>query len=267
MVTAEPRGAGPAGLRRQRGDPRGAARAVLRDGRARRGGARRGAAARGDPHRAAPARRRRQRLHGRPRGDRRPRYVVSGVKPTRWVRQTDFANDEAVGYLADRLARLGVEDALVDAGARAGRRGRRSARATTAVSSTGSPAVDAGAELLHGRRGQDLRLRGPLTDRWPPRPAADAARVVVKVGSSSLTDALRAASTRSGLDALVDALAGARARGPRGRAGLLRGDRRRARAARPAAPAARPGHPAGGGQRRARACSCTATPSRSPGTA
>jgi GTP-binding protein len=31
--------------------------------------------------------------------------------------QTDFSNDEAVGYLADRLARLGVEDALAAAGA------------------------------------------------------------------------------------------------------------------------------------------------------
>jgi GTP-binding protein len=47
-------------------------------------------------------------------------YLVSGAKPERWVRQTDFTNDEAVGYLADRLARLGVEDALADAGAHAG---------------------------------------------------------------------------------------------------------------------------------------------------
>ena len=34
--------------------------------------------------------------------------------------QTDFANDEAVGFLADRLARLGVEDALAGAGAEPG---------------------------------------------------------------------------------------------------------------------------------------------------
>ena len=32
-------------------------------------------------------------------------------------RQTDFTNEEAVGYLADRLARLGVEEALAKAGA------------------------------------------------------------------------------------------------------------------------------------------------------
>ncbi|WP_433500306.1 GTPase ObgE [Sphaerimonospora sp. CA-214678] len=47
-------------------------------------------------------------------------FQVTGDKPERWIRQTDFANDEAVGYLADRLNRLGVEDALVEAGARPG---------------------------------------------------------------------------------------------------------------------------------------------------
>ena len=44
-------------------------------------------------------------------------YLISGEKPARWVRQTDFTNDEAIGYLADRLARLGVEEALAKAGA------------------------------------------------------------------------------------------------------------------------------------------------------
>jgi GTP-binding protein len=44
-------------------------------------------------------------------------YLVSGEKPSRWVIQTDFTNEEAVGYLADRLARLGVEEALAKAGA------------------------------------------------------------------------------------------------------------------------------------------------------
>jgi GTP-binding protein len=47
-------------------------------------------------------------------------FVVHGDRPRRWVLQTEFGNDEAVGYLADRLARLGVEDALADLGARAG---------------------------------------------------------------------------------------------------------------------------------------------------
>jgi GTPase len=47
-------------------------------------------------------------------------FLVRGDKPRRWVRQTDFSNDEAVGYLADRLARLGVEEALAEAGAEPG---------------------------------------------------------------------------------------------------------------------------------------------------
>jgi len=46
-------------------------------------------------------------------------YLVKGEKPTRWVMQTDFTNEEAIGYLADRLARLGVEQALAKAGANA----------------------------------------------------------------------------------------------------------------------------------------------------
>jgi GTPase len=44
-------------------------------------------------------------------------FIVRGVKPERWIRQTDFDNEEAVGYLADRLARLGVEAELAKLGA------------------------------------------------------------------------------------------------------------------------------------------------------
>jgi GTPase len=47
-------------------------------------------------------------------------FVVHGAKPERWVLQTTFDNDEAVGYLVDRLARLGVEDALTKLGAEPG---------------------------------------------------------------------------------------------------------------------------------------------------
>jgi len=47
-------------------------------------------------------------------------FLIRGEKPRRWVQQTDFSNDEAVGYLADRLARLGVEVALAEAGAEPG---------------------------------------------------------------------------------------------------------------------------------------------------
>ena len=44
-------------------------------------------------------------------------FLIRGQKPARWILQTDFSNDEAVGYLADRLAKLGVEEALAEAGA------------------------------------------------------------------------------------------------------------------------------------------------------
>ncbi|WP_207631202.1 MULTISPECIES: GTPase ObgE [Actinopolyspora] len=47
-------------------------------------------------------------------------YVVRGEKPERWVRQTSFDNEEAVSYLADRLAKLGVEDELARQGAQPG---------------------------------------------------------------------------------------------------------------------------------------------------
>ncbi|GAB1821437.1 GTPase ObgE [Herbidospora sp. RD11066] len=47
-------------------------------------------------------------------------FQITGEKPERWIRQTDFTNDEAVGYLADRLERLGVEEALIKAGATIG---------------------------------------------------------------------------------------------------------------------------------------------------
>ncbi|MCW2586952.1 MAG: GTPase CgtA [Frankiales bacterium] len=47
-------------------------------------------------------------------------FVVRGAKPERWIQQTDFNNEEAVGYLADRLARLGVEKQLAEMGATPG---------------------------------------------------------------------------------------------------------------------------------------------------
>ncbi|OEJ39044.1 GTPase ObgE [Streptomyces agglomeratus] len=90
-------------------------------------------------------------------------YRVRGEKPERWVRQTDFSNDEAVGYLADRLSRLGVEDKLMKAGARAGDAVAIGAE-DNAVVFDWEPTVMAGAEML-GRRGEDHRLDAP-------RPAA-----------------------------------------------------------------------------------------------
>lgn len=94
-------------------------------------------------------------------------YRVRGEKPERWVRQTDFNNDEAVGYLADRLNRLGVEDRLMKAGARAGD-GVAIGSLENAVVFDWEPSMMAGAEML-GRRGEDHRLEAP-------RPAAQRRR-------------------------------------------------------------------------------------------
>ncbi|MER8235951.1 GTPase ObgE [Streptomyces sp. NPDC101490] len=94
-------------------------------------------------------------------------YRVRGEKPERWVRQTDFSNDEAVGYLADRLNRLGVEDKLMKAGARAGD-GVAIGAEDNAVVFDWEPTMMAGAEML-GRRGEDHRLEAP-------RPAAQRRR-------------------------------------------------------------------------------------------
>lgn len=82
-------------------------------------------------------------------------YHVIGDKPVKWVQQTDFTNDEAVGYLADRLERLGVEDELFRVGAVPG--------STVVIGEDGvvfdwEPTVSSAAELMTAPRGHDPRL-------------------------------------------------------------------------------------------------------------
>jgi GTP-binding protein len=89
-------------------------------------------------------------------------FLVRGTKPERWIRQTDFTNDEAVGFLADRLAKLGVEKALAEAGAHAG-----DAVTVGDVTFDWEPTVETGAGTPMTGRGTDVRLE--RTDR----PAAD----------------------------------------------------------------------------------------------
>jgi len=82
---------------------------------------------------------------------------VVGERTRRWINQTDFSNDEAVGYLADRLARAGVEQALFKAGATAGATVVIGA-ADNSVVFDWEPTMAAGAERLTGPRGSDVRL-------------------------------------------------------------------------------------------------------------
>lgn len=101
-------------------------------------------------------------------------FEVRGVKPERWVMQTNFDNDEAVGYLADRLAKLGVEDELRRKGAHPGDE-VRIGRGARMVEFDWDPTISAGAEMLDGSnlgaRGKDLRLEelDPRTHRRSQR--------------------------------------------------------------------------------------------------
>lgn len=85
-----------------------------------------------------------------------PVYRILGAKPVRWVQQTDFQNDEAVGYLADRLEKLGVEDELYRLGATPG--------ATVVIGGDDGvifdwqPSLSSVAELMTAPRGTDPRL-------------------------------------------------------------------------------------------------------------
>jgi GTP-binding protein len=89
-------------------------------------------------------------------------FSVRGQKVVRWVRQTNFKNAEAIGYLADRLAQLGVEKDLFKKGAVAGSEVRIGSGDNEVVFEW-EPTIEAGAEQLAGhlhRRGEDSRLEG-----------------------------------------------------------------------------------------------------------
>ena len=82
------------------------------------------------------------------------RYRVVGERMDRWIRQTDFSNDEAVGYLSDRLARAGIEVELAKAGAVEGSE-VVIGEGDNAVVFDWQPTVG---ELHQGPRGTDQRL-------------------------------------------------------------------------------------------------------------
>ena len=80
-------------------------------------------------------------------------FIVEGEKIDRWIRQTDFENDEAVGYLADRLAKAGVEAELYKMGAKEG-------CPVTIGDITFEYEPMAGGRATDAGRGQDGRLMG-----------------------------------------------------------------------------------------------------------
>ncbi len=182
-------------------------------------------------------------------------FLIRGEKPRRWVQQTDFSNDEAVGYLADRLARLGVEEALAEAGAEAG--------AEVLIGEPDDAVVfdwDPAAPMSSGARARGGRttaraapIPGSLRDRQRTRRLETGHRGGDPGGGQGrlvLTDHRGRRDRRR-----PDHRPGRRpGRPPRrrdaGRTGLLRGDRVRPGPAGPDPAAERPGHPAGRGQRR-----------------
>lgn len=83
-------------------------------------------------------------------------FTVLGPKIVRWVLQTNFKNAEAIGYLADRMAQLGVERELFRKGAVSGSEVRVGV-GEDAVVFDWEPTIEAGAELL-GARGDDTRF-------------------------------------------------------------------------------------------------------------
>lgn len=85
-------------------------------------------------------------------------FIVRGTRPERWIAQTNFDNDEAVGYLGDRLARLGVEDALWKKGAKPG-----CAVTIGDMTFDWEPQTPAGVDMPLTGRGTDIRLE--QTDR------------------------------------------------------------------------------------------------------
>jgi len=93
------------------------------------------------------------RREGRSDGD---LFRIVGEKPEKFIEQTDFDNDEAVGYLSDRLAALGLDDALFETGATPG---------DTVVIGEGAgrefdwePTVSSAGYAALGSRGSDERL-------------------------------------------------------------------------------------------------------------
>ncbi|MGN7780911.1 GTPase ObgE [Mycolicibacterium sp. 22603] len=98
-------------------------------------------------------------------------FVVRGTRPERWIAQTAFDNDEAVGYLGDRLARLGVEDELVKQGATPG-----CAVTIGDVTFDWEPQTPAGIDTMMSGRGTDVRLEQTERVSADERKAARKAR-------------------------------------------------------------------------------------------
>ena len=96
-------------------------------------------------------------------------FIVEGKKIDRWITQTDFENDEAVGFLADRLAKAGVEDELRAQGAVEG-------CPVTIGGITFEWEPMTGGDPTMASRGEDARLKGTARASAAERKRASQAR-------------------------------------------------------------------------------------------
>jgi len=85
-------------------------------------------------------------------------YRIVGEKPERFVQQTDFDNDEAVGYLSDRLNALRIDEALYEAGATPG--DAVAIGPHSAMVFDWEPTISAAGYTATAPRGTDERLLG-----------------------------------------------------------------------------------------------------------
>jgi GTPase len=127
-------------------------------------------------------------------------FIVRGERPERWVRQTAFDNNEAVGYLADRLARLGVEQVLAERGAKPG------CPVTIGdVTFDWEPSTPAGASILLYERGEDPRLeRNTRVGAAERKAAKRARRGLVTPGFPAPAGTAEATDTLADDDVIID---------------------------------------------------------------
>ncbi|MEY3586882.1 MAG: GTPase ObgE [Actinomycetota bacterium] len=108
-------------------------------------------------------------------------FRIVGSKPERWVAQTDFNNADAVSYLSERLAKLGVDDLLYKKGAK---------RGSTVIIGAGNgvvfdwdPLVSSMAEAIDDERRTNQQRRQEYYDMMDQRAAGRAERSAVREAS------------------------------------------------------------------------------------
>ncbi|WP_022873663.1 GTPase ObgE [Nesterenkonia alba] len=128
-----------------------------------------------------------------------PLWRVRGAKPERWIQQTDFSNDEAVGYLADRLQAIGIEDELFRQGATPGDSVVIGAEDNGVVFEW-EPTMAPGAEHLAGPRGTDVRFQDTHRPTRAEKKREQAERRAAKAATRAEMEELYSAEDSADVD-------------------------------------------------------------------